>query len=163
MYSVVNVLSKRMGKKRLCLIGMVMLIAAYGFCAFLGQMPFGPWGQFGVFAVLAGVGMAIFGILPNAIAGDFARIDAVTSGQPKEGMFYAVQTFMSKLGQMVASVLVASLLLLGNSAANPLGIRLTGVVSAVVGVAALLLFLRYRDVSDAEIAAAEAAARKVDE
>lgn len=163
MYPVVNVLSKRMGKKRLCLIGMVMLIAAYGFCAFLGQMPFGPWGQIGVFAVLAGVGMAIFGILPNAIAGDFARIDAVTSGQPKEGMFYAVQTFMSKLGQMVASVLVASLLLLGNSAANPLGIRLTGVVSAVVGVAALLLFLRYRDVSDAEIAAAEAAARKVDE
>lgn len=157
MYPVVNVLSKKLGKKLLCIIGMAMLIFAYLYCVFLGKLPLGAWVQIGIFAVMAGVGMAIFGILPNAIAGDFAKIDAVTTGQPKEGMYYAVQTFMSKLGQMVASVVVASLLLLGNSAVNPLGIRLTGVVAAAIGVVALLFFLRYRDISDAEIQAAEGA------
>ena len=155
LYPAVNKLAKRLGKKLLCIVGMVLLILAYCYCAFLGLMPLNAWVQVAIFAVLAGVGFAIFGILPNAIVADFAKIDAVATGEPKEGMYFAVQTFMNKLGQMIAMVLFASLLLLGNSSANSLGIRLSGVVAAVIGGVALILFLRYQDIRDEDVAAAD--------
>lgn len=91
------------------------------------------------------MGLSIFGILPNAIAADIATADARRTGQSKEGMYYAVQTFMSKLGQMLAMVIFSSLLLLGKNPGDDLGIRLTGVTAAVLGFLALLIFLKYKE------------------
>lgn len=149
-YPVVNILSKKFGKKLLCIVGMICLVSAYLYCSFLGQFPFPPVVQVIFFALLAGVGLSIFGILPNAIAADIAAEDSKATGQSKEGMYYAVQTFMSKLGQMVAMVLFSSLLLLGKDPGNDLGVRLTGVVAAGLGLVALLIFFRFRDIKTNE-------------
>ncbi len=146
MYPVVNVLSKKLGKKKLCIVGMICLAVAYLWCAFLGKMPIPALFQVVLFALIAGIGLAIFGILPNAIAADIASEDRKATGEAKEGMYYAVQTFMSKLGQMVAMVIFSSLLLLGKDPGNDLGIRLTGVVAAIIGIVALLIFLRFKDI-----------------
>lgn len=144
-YPLVNIFSKKLGKKKLCIVGMICLIIAYAYCAFLGRMPFPAAVQIGIFAIISGVGLSIFGILPNAIAADIAEKDKENTGEAKEGMYYAVQTFMSKLGQMVAMVIFSSLLLLGKDRGNDLGVRLTGIVAAGLGLIALILFLKFKE------------------
>jgi Na+/melibiose symporter-like transporter len=52
---------------------------------------------------------------------------------------------MNKLGQMIAMVLFTSLLLIGPEGSTT-GVRLTGVVAAIIGVIALLIFTRYEEV-----------------
>jgi GPH family glycoside/pentoside/hexuronide:cation symporter len=145
LYPAVNVLSKKFGKKKLCFFAMIMLIIAYVYCSFLGKLPFDPFVQALVFVIFAGVAFAVFGILPNAIAADIAKNDGDKTGEYKEGMFFAVQTFMNKLGQMIAMVVFSSLLLLGKEPGNDMGIRMTGIVAAVIGVVALIIFTRFHD------------------
>lgn len=48
---------------------------------------------------------------------------------------------------MVGVVIFSSLLLLGKDPGNDLGIRLTGIVAAAIGLVALLLFFKFKDVS----------------
>lgn len=144
-YPVVNLVSKRIGKKRLCVVGMICLCASYLYCGFLGKMPIPVYAQVAIFAVIVGIGLSIFGVLPNAMVGDIATIDAKKTNESKEGMYYAVQTFMSKLGQMIAMVIFSSLLLLGKDQGHDLGVRLTAVSAAVIGVLALFIFLRYKE------------------
>ena len=124
---------------------MIMLIIAYLYCSFLGVIPVDPVVQAFVFVVLAGIGFAIFGILPNAIVADIAKNDGDRSGEYKEGMFFAVQTFMSKVGQMIAMLTFSSILLLGKDPGNDLGIRMTGVIASAIGFVALLIFTKYKD------------------
>ena len=145
LYPAVNIFSKKLGKKKLCSFAMVMLIIAFLYCSFLGMMPFSPEIQAIIFVILSGIGFAIFGILPNAIVADISKNDGDKTGEYKEGMFFAVQTFMNKVGQMIAMVTFGSILLLGKEPGADLGIRLTGVVAATIGFIALLIFTKYQD------------------
>ncbi|HPF17707.1 MAG TPA: MFS transporter, partial [Thermotogota bacterium] len=135
----------KIGKKKLCFFAMIMLIGAYLYCAFLGVLPFAPVIQAFIFVFMAGIGFAIFGILPNAIVADIAKKDGDHNGEYKEGMFFAVQTFMNKLGQMIAMVVFSSILLLGKDPGQDFGIRLTGIVAAVIGFVALIIFTRFEE------------------
>ncbi|MFZ5352334.1 MAG: MFS transporter [Bacillota bacterium] len=145
LYPSVNLFANRLGKKKLCFFAMIMLVTAYLYCSFLGLMPFSPQLQAVVFILLAGIGFAVFGILPNAIVANIARNDGDRTGEYKEGMFFSVQTFMNKIGQMIAMVLFGSILLFGKEPGNDLGIRLTGVIAAIIGLLALMLFTKYED------------------
>ncbi|MFA9397645.1 MAG: MFS transporter [Clostridiaceae bacterium] len=145
LYPIVNIFAKKFGNKKLCFFAMIMLILAYIYCSFLGLIPLSPRLQVFIFVVLASIGFAIFGILPNAIVADIAKNDGDKTGEYKEGMFFAVQTFMNKLGQMIAMVTFSSLLLLGKEQGNDLGIRMTGIVAAVIGFIALMIFTKYHD------------------
>lgn len=145
LYPAVNIYSKKTGKKKLCFFAMIMLIIAYLYCSFLGYLPINPKLQAIIFVVLAGIGFAIFGILPNAIVADIAKNDGDRTGEYKEGMFFAVQTFMNKLGQMIAMITFSSVLLLGKEPGADLGIRLTGIIAASIGFVALMIFTKYKD------------------
>jgi len=145
LYPAVNMLTPKIGKKKLCFFAMIMLILAYLYCAFLGVFPFAPVIQAFIFVFMAGIGFAIFGILPNAIVADIAKNDGDKTGEYKEGMFFAVQTFMNKLGQMIAMVVFSSILLLGKDPGQDLGIRLTGIIAASIGLIALFIFTRFKE------------------
>ena len=145
LYPAVNIFAKKLGKKRLCFFAMIMLISAYLYCAFLGVFPFAPVIQAFIFVIMAGIGFAIFGILPNAIVADIAKNDGDRTGEYKEGMFFAVQTFMNKLGQMIAMLMFTSILLLGKDPGDDLGIRLTGIVASAIGFVALIIFTKFQD------------------
>ncbi|EOC99480.1 MFS transporter [Caldisalinibacter kiritimatiensis] len=145
LYPAVNKFSKIYGKKKLCVFAMIMLILAYFYCSFLGIFSFSVTIQAIIFVLLAGVGFAVFGILPNAICADIAHYDGIRTGENKAGMYFAVQTFMNKLGQMIAMVAFSSILLLGKDVGDDLGIRLTGVVAAIIGGIALVIFMKYEE------------------
>jgi Na+/melibiose symporter-like transporter len=142
-YIPVTLLAKKTGKKRLLNIAFCLFILVYTFIIFLGKVNLGNELQAYLVVIMMAIPLAVFGILPNAIIGDIAESDALTTGHHKAAIFYGARTFMSKLGQMVGGLLFPSLLLLGNQSGHDLGIRLTGVVAIVFVVLGLVFFLTY--------------------
>ena len=53
--------------------------------------------------------MAILGILPQAIVADIAQAESVTTGENREGMFFAARTFAFKLGQSLSMLIFTAL------------------------------------------------------
>jgi len=144
-YPIVNVLAKRVGKKVLIRLAFLSLGLVYCFITVLGLVPLPPLVQaFGV-SILSGIPMAFLAVLPNAVLGDIARIDAEETGDPQEGMFYAGRTFVQKLGQSVGLFVLPLLLRLGQEPGDDLGVRLSGVFGALLCFGAFVAFRYYRE------------------
>ena len=141
-YVPVNILAKRLGKKRLVSFAFFFFCAAFALTMFVGTLgiPGIVWGV--IVAVLASVPMAILGILPQAVVADIAEADAIESGEKREGMFYAARTFAFKLGQSVAMLLFTSIALIGSGG---MGYRLTAFVAALFCLLGGVVFLHYHE------------------
>ncbi len=141
-YGPVNVLAKRMGKKRLVTFAFFFFCLAFLVTSVCGQfgVPELAWGA--LVAILAAIPMAVLGILPQAVLADIAESDAVSTGENREGMFYAARTFSMTLGQSLAMILFSSIATLGS---NGMGYRLTAVVATVFCLLGGLVFMRYRE------------------
>ena len=141
-YAPVNVLAKKIGKKKLVLIGFAGLSIVYGITALSGLFGIGGI-VYGVLIVaLAAFPMAILGILPQAIVADVAQSEAITTGENREGMFYAARTFAFKLGQSVAMLLFTALASVGEGGA---GYRIAAAVAAVLCIAGAVVLGRYNE------------------
>lgn len=142
--------SKRIGKKRtyqICFVilaGSTLLIWAFGHTLgmnfFLGVM------------VFAGIGIGFGYAAPWAMLPDVVELDALRTGKRKEGAFYGVWTFMSKVGTAASAVITGAVLQIagyssalesqGESALSAIRL-LIGPVPALVFLAALFLVDRY--------------------
>jgi len=97
--------------------------------------------------------MALLGIIPQSIVADVAEAEAVTTGQNREGMFFAARTFAMKFGQSLAMILFTSLAILGTAqaknsndiiASKP-GLLIVAIVAAAFCVAGAVILLFYRE------------------
>jgi len=108
-YAPVNMLAHKYNKKKLVMIGFCGLSATYGITAMSGM--FGiqgiVWGF--IVPIIAAFPMAILGILPQAIVADIAQAESVTTGENREGMFFAARTFAFKLGQSLSMLIFTAL------------------------------------------------------
>ena len=103
-----TLVSKRIGKKWSYLIGMLELAAAILAIFFAG--PTVPLTVLYVLIGLCGIGFSTgyalpWSILPDAIDDDYAE-----KGENREGVFYGIWTFCSKLGQALSALLIGWLL-----------------------------------------------------
>lgn len=161
-YAPVNLLAKRVGKKRLVVGAFLFFSLAFAVTSCTGTLGLSglAWGV--IVAVMAAVPMAVLGILPQAVVADIAEADAARTGERREGMFYAARTFAFKLGQSVSMLLFTSLSLVGGvgGVAGQAGYRLTAVVAAAFCLAGGLVFTRYheRDVLAQQASAGDRAA-----
>jgi len=144
-YFPTNIIAKRTGKKKLLIFGFIAFLITFGFTFMLGNLPIDLMVQGYMLAILAAVPLAIFGILPNAVIADIAEADGIMTGNYKAGIFFGARTFMSKMGQSVAGILFPSLLLLGRSVDNDLGIRLTAVAAFGFLIVGLIFLLMYSE------------------
>lgn len=146
-YPIVNILAKKIGKKKLMIFAFGLFSIMYFYIAFIGKdfMPISTNIQALILVVLAAIPLAIFGILPNAIIADVAESDAIRTGSKREAMFFGARTFMSKIGQMLAMLVFSSLLLLGKDIGDDLGIRLTGPAAGIFCLIGLIFFAFYRE------------------
>lgn len=147
-YPVVNVLAKRLGKKKMIVFAFLFFSVSFGITALVGTMgiPGVAWGF--LVAVLAAIPMAILGVLPQAVVADIAEADATTSGEARQGMFYAARTFAFKLGQSI------SMLVFTGIAAMSLGgmqYRITAIVACAFCLLGGLAFIRYHEDSVLDI------------
>ncbi|MCB1141874.1 MAG: MFS transporter [Leptospiraceae bacterium] len=163
-YPLVNFFARRTGKKNLVLIGFGVFFIVFMFIFFMGMefIPIPNIVQAYLVVALAGIPMAILGILPNAILADIAELDAIKTGSRREGLFYAARTLMQKLGQTIGVLLFSSILLLGGGVkkvekevngvkvidreqSNLIGVQATGPVAGFFCILAILTFSKYKE------------------
>jgi glycoside/pentoside/hexuronide:cation symporter, GPH family len=137
--------TNRAGKKKVLVWAFILFSADFLIFAAMGIVRI-PSVAFAWIAVaFSALPMAIFGILPNAVVADIAEADGIETGSFKAGMFFGVRTFETNLGISVANILFPSLLTLGMTARNPVGIRMTAVVSFFICVAGMAAFFLYNE------------------
>jgi len=159
-YWPVVALSKKFGKKIVVIAGFSVFALVFTLCLVLGWLPLANEIQAWIIVGLAALPLAIFGILPNAIIGDIADSHAVETGSHQGGMFYGARTFMMKVGISLANLIFPSLLLLGRSAENPLGIRLAAASAIGFSLLGLFAFLKYNEKHVLRVLAGEEASRR---
>jgi len=142
--------SRGIGKKHTYNLGMGLFSASVLTFFFLGER-FGPGFAYVVMAV-AGIGFAVQYAMPFAILPDVTEYDYAETGRRREGVYYGLWTFVSKLGQAFAVALSGWILSLsdfipaadhqGSSAV--FGIRLlSGLVPAAFCVAGIAVHWFY--------------------
>jgi len=141
-YAPVNILAKRMGKKKLVAFAFFFFCLAFATTSMCGMfgIPALVWG--GLVAVLAAIPMAILGILPQAVLADIAEYDSTVTGENRDGMFYAARTFSMTLGQSLAMILFSSIASIGSGGS---GYRVTALVATAFCLLGGLVFMRYRE------------------
>ncbi len=142
-YVPINLIAKKIGKKKLLIIGFILFMIVYSYTFILGLLPISKLIQGWFVVIILSLPLAIFGILPNAIIADIADSHGYETGVYKAGVFFGARTFMSKLGQSIAGIIFPSILLLGKTAVNPIGIRLTAIIALIFVVISLMLFTKY--------------------
>lgn len=100
--------SKKIGKKRTYQIAFAVLSAACALIFALGHL-LGPSFFLGMM-VFAGVGIGFGYVAPWAMVPDTIEYDAHRTGERKEGAFYGMWTFTSKVGQSL-SIFISGLIL----------------------------------------------------
>ncbi|WP_072726933.1 MFS transporter [Bifidobacterium lemurum] len=132
-YLPVNMFANRVGKKRLLLGAFVLFTIAFAFAGMLGSGLLGaipPMVQGLILSVVGAIPMAAFGILPQAIVANIADASSKTTGQDRQGMFYAARTFAMKMGQSVAMLLFTGVSTIGMASGT--GYRIAAICAAVL-------------------------------
>ena len=166
-YPFVTNMVKKFGKKKLVIAGFLGLAICYAITAISsipgllpdqGEANIMSW-LFGVLVmVISALPMALLGIIPQSIVADVAEAEAKTTGQNREGMFFAARTFAMKFGQSVAMLLFTSLAIIGATqnldsndiTATKLGMLIVAIVAVAfcVGGAVILMFYREKKVME---------------
>ncbi len=154
-YPIVNVLSRRFGKKKLLVWGFALFGLAFLVSSFAGKVSFIPNQIYGfIICVLVGVPLSILGVIPQAIVADIAESDNIETGENHDAMFYAARTFAFKLGQSIAMIIFTSLAVIGqytdvNAAGEQIirntgtGYRISLVIALILCIAAMGIILLY--------------------
>lgn len=144
-YVIVAKLAGKFQKKHLIMYAFIQFAVAYVITALsTGVAGTNKGLVFGILViVIASVPMAILGILPQTIVADVAKSDEITTGENRDGMFFAARTFSMKLGQAVAAVLFTSLASIGTQ--SGLGYRIAAFVCAILCVIAAIILGFYRE------------------
>ena len=161
-YPFVTKMVKKFGKKKLVIAGFLGLAICYAITAVSsipGVLPDQgnanglSWGFGVIIMIISALPMALLGIIPQSIVADVAEAESKTTGQNREGMFFAARTFAMKFGQSLAMLLFTSLAIIGaiqDVNSNDISATKTGMmVVAIVAVAfcvlgAVILFF-YRE------------------
>ena len=148
LYIPINFLVKKYGEKSLILMAFVVFGIIYGLVFGMNYLPIPKMAIFYTLALLSAFPLATFGIIPNAITADIIHEHEARTGEQQAGMFYAARAFMMKLGKSLANLIFPSLLLLGKSVDNPLGIKLSALAALIFCTIGFLLFFKYKDVGE---------------
>ena len=137
--------ARRYGKATAYRFAMLGSAAAFPLFAFAGSLPLlPPLGQAIVAVMVAGAPTAGVFLFPGIITADITDDDAGNTGSQRAGMFYGAQNLVEKLASSVTPLLFALLLLAGDSASDPLGVRLVGPAAGLFVLLGYLSFRRYR-------------------
>ena len=157
-YPFVTKLVVKFGKKKLVIAGFLGLALAYLITSMINVLTFIPGIVYGfIICIVAAFPMALLGIIPQSIVADVAEAEAKTTGENREGMFFAARTFAMKLGQSIAMLLFTSLAIIGSTAtpeelrtsndisATQTGLMIVGFVAVAFCVAGAVILMFYRE------------------
>ncbi len=141
-------LARRTSKRQAYRTAMLAAALFFPLLAFAGFLPGIPREvQVLVLLALAGVPLAGVYLFPAALTADIADYDSLRTGFRREAVYYGAQNFVEKTATAASPLLLSGLLLLGRTAADPLGIRLVGPVAGAIVLVGYLVF-RFYDLPD---------------
>ena len=147
-------LARRGGKAQAFRVSMLWGAATLFLLFFVGFVPGIPkLVQTAATVLFAAFPMAGVFMLPNILIADIVDHDAERTSTRREGMFYGTQNLLEKSASAFAPLIFALVLLAGDTAEDPLGIRLVGPVGGVLLLIGWFSFRRYAlydDVREAE-------------
>jgi GPH family glycoside/pentoside/hexuronide:cation symporter len=144
------VVAKRIGKKRTYQLALVILAVSCLMMFFFAHTLGIPFTL--CIMVFAGIGIGFGYVPPFAMLPDVVEVDAVQTGARKEGAYYGMWTFFSKIGVALAAALSGGFLALASFVANVaqqppsalFTIRLLiGPIPALIFIVGILLMQRY--------------------
>ncbi|OQA63536.1 MAG: hypothetical protein BWY37_02187 [Firmicutes bacterium ADurb.Bin262] len=138
-YPLVPLIAKRTGNKLLYEVALVVMFIVMLLFAWADKIPVSanilPWAMVAIIAIPG----AITGIIPGAISNEIVREDCLRTGLAKEASFNAAAGLITAIPGGFVGLIMPSLLLLGKSRANPLGVRTVALVSAGCMLGALVM------------------------
>ena len=93
--------------------------------------------------VLCGAPLVGIYIFPHALTADIVDHDAAQTGMRREAIYFGMQGFVERTTTSVSPLILAGLLSLGATTANPIGVRLVGPVAGLFMLASVFLFRLY--------------------
>lgn len=138
-------LARRRSKREAYQLAMLGAGVAFPLLFIAGFAPGIP-PQVQVLVTMAVVGAPLAGIFlfPTALTADLADHDRVATGMHREATYFGAQNFVEKTAGALAPLLLGGLLTLGNTADDPLGIRLVGPLAGLLVLVGYGLFHFYR-------------------
>ena len=149
-YPIVNILSKKIGKKPIVIFSLIVLSLVFAGIYFLGRFNIDAKVQIYSLIVLASIPVASLNILPVALLAEIIAKDTLDTGSNKEGIYFAVRYFFVKIGQTFGIAVFALLLIHGKDVGNDFGIRLNGALGFILCVAAATTFSWFKEVRGVE-------------
>lgn len=144
-YVPISLMAKKIGKKKVLMFAFLFFSGVFALTFLTPMLPISKDVMFYILAAGSGFPLAAFGIIPNAIIADVIHEHAEATGIQQPGMFYAVRNFMMKLGASLAMLIFPSLLLLGKSTENPMGVKVSAILAVVFCLIGFLIFTRYKE------------------
>ncbi|MCG8334033.1 MAG: MFS transporter [Proteobacteria bacterium] len=145
-YPAVVKVTNAVGKKKIMFWAFLIQVGIYIAIAVSGLIPgINPtvWGW--SIILIESIPVAIFGIIPTAMVSDIAKADGIRTGNYKEGIFMGARCFMMKFGASFANLIFPSMLILGRSIENPLGVRMTAIVALGFNLLGIVMLLSYSE------------------
>lgn len=142
-------ISKKIGKKGSYITGMGIFSAAVLLVAFSADRV--PVPILMVYMVIAGIGLSTHYVMPYSLIPDVVENNYAETGKRREGIYYGLWTFLSKLGQAVSALIIGIVLTIvhytpgaDQTSAAKAGIRLlTGPVPVIIIITGILVMARY--------------------
>ncbi|MCD6570957.1 MAG: MFS transporter, partial [Deltaproteobacteria bacterium] len=145
-FPIINLLCRYIEKRIIMIIGLSIFAICSFLLYFLGTetLPFSPINQAFIIFGLIGIPVSIVFIVLNAIVSDLAEYDAIKTGSKREAMYFGAQGFLMKINLGISTLILAFLFSgFGKDLANPLGVKLSGPVAALVCAIGIILFMFY--------------------
>lgn len=139
LYPFVNIAARKIGKKRTFLFSLAVMVCCMALFAFPGLVPLDKLVVAWIIVGLASIYSAVTGIIPGAIVNEIIREDCVRTGIPNEASYNAAGGILTVIPANLPALFVPSLLLLGRSPQNHLGVTLVAVVSGACLALSILL------------------------
>ena len=148
MYPFVNKFAKKKGKKFPIILGCIVFSIAEVVICFSDMLTGNKLVLACIFALFVSFPFAVLNVLPNAMMADIIQYDTVTSGVNQEGIFGAAKSFIVKMGNSLAIMIVPSLVVIGAAAGEnvgKLGLKLTAVAGGVFCLLAIIVLTFYKE------------------
>ena len=144
-YPIVHILEKKVSKKKMIVCSFFAMVGVFLSIYWLGKYPVSAMLQVAILMIIFGTPNGFLGILPNTIVADIAEADTKVTGQNKEAMYFGMRALFQKIGQTLGIMVFAMLTLYGKDPGNDYGLRLSGIVGAVLCFIAGLVYTQYRE------------------
>jgi Na+/melibiose symporter-like transporter len=145
LYIPINLLVKKYGKKTILSTAFWSFALTFLLTFLTPYLPIEKMTLFYLIAILSGYPLACFGIIPNVIIADVVYAHEQKTGTQQAGMFYGVRNFMMKMGISLANLIFPSLLLLGKSSDNSMGVQATAMAAVVFCLLGWGFFRKYQE------------------